>query len=312
MSQLRIGISGASGFIGRKLMDYFIDQGHDLVLLSRNKQQFKPHPNVRIIETDLSHPDSSLFREILPQLDLFYHLAGELNDPKKMYAANVEATKMIVNELAGSTTRFIYLSSIGIFDLKKSTLIKEDSLTYGGNPYEESKLMAEKIITSAQNQKGLKAVLIRPSIVIGLAMKSTLLLQLIRLTQKGIRLKFTETSIANFVLVNDLIQALILVGQHPKAEGQAYNFSNDVPLKNIINAIEKYLPSKRKIELPVKFFQGVLRCLKWLKLTSISKDGVAFFSNTTHISSEKIKKELGFKFTQGYDAFLEEYVTCRR
>lgn len=312
MSQLRIGISGSSGFIGRKLMDYFIDEGHDLVLLSRNKQQFKPHPNIRIIETDLSQPDISLFQEILPQLDLFYHLAAELNDTKKMMATNAEGTKAIVEALQGSKTRLIYLSSTGIFDFKKINVIRENSLKFGGNPYEESKLMAETIITTAQNDKGLKAVLLRPSIVVGQEMKSALLLQLIRLTQKGIRLKFSETTISNFVLANDLIQALILVGQHPKVEGQAYNFSNDVPLENIVNTIEKHLPSKNKIELSVKFFQGILRCLNWLKLTSISEDGVAFFSNTTQIPSEKIQKELGFKFTQGYDAFLEEYVTCRR
>ena len=39
---------------------------------------------------------------------------------------------------------------------------------------------------------------------------------------------------------------------------------------------------------------------------------VWLFLAILQIPSEKIQKELGFKFTQGYDAFLEEYVTCRR
>lgn len=308
MKQLRIGITGASGFIGQELVRLLTAQGHDLVLLSRSAKKWKKQPLVSVIEADLSQPKKEAIGAFTHDLDLLFHLAAELNQPSKMHATNVLGTQAIVDALP-KNTKVVYLSSIGIFDFRQGITIQEESPLHPQNEYEKSKLAAEEII---RNKAGLKWVILRPSIILGHKMKSGLLQQLIRLYQKKLRLKVGSNIIANFVLATDVVNALLLLGTAKKAVGQEYNFSHDLPLSQFLSYLEKELKFKMNFSISAGLFQQLLKFLRFLKLLSISKDGVAFFSNTTKISSNKIVKELDFEFKVDYDSFLKEYVNCTR
>ena len=308
MKQLRIGITGASGFIGQELVRLLTAQGHDLVLLSRSAKKWKKQPFVSVIEADLSQPNPDAIAAFTHDLDLLFHLAAELNKPSLMQATNVVGTQIIIDALP-KKTKLVYLSSIGIFDFSKGDNIEEDSPFHPQNEYEKSKLAAEEII---RNKAGLKWVILRPSIILGKEMKSGLLQQLIRLYQKKLRLKVGSNVIVNFVLATDVVNALLLLGTAKKAVGQEYNFSNDLPLSQFLIYLEQELKVEKSVSISAGLFQQLLKFLRFLKLISISKDGVAFFSNTTKISSNKIVKELDFEFKADYHSFLKEYVNCTR
>ena len=308
MKQLRIGITGASGFIGQELVHLLRAQGHELVVLSRSAKKWKQYSAVTVIEADLSQPKPEAIAKFTHDLDLLFHLAAELNQPSKMHATNVVGTQAIVDALA-KNTKVVYLSSIGIFDFRQGITIQEDSPLHPQNEYEKSKLAAEEII---RNKAGLKWVILRPSIILGHKMKSGLLQQLVRLYQKKFRLKVGSNVMVNFVLATDVVNALLLLGTAKKAVGQEYNFSNDLPLSQFLSYLEKELKVKKNISISAGLFQELLKFLRFLKLISISKDGVAFFSNTTKISSNKIVKELDFEFKADYHSFLKEYVNCTR
>ena len=306
--QLRIGITGASGFIGQELVRLLSAQGHELVVLSRSAKKWKQNSAVTVIEADLSQPKAEAIAKFTYDLDLVYHLAAELNKPSMMNATNVEGTQAIVNALAKKTT-LVYLSSIGIFDFTAGNTILEDSPFHPQNEYEKSKLAAEEII---RNKAGLKWVILRPAIILGQQMKSGLLQQLVRLYQNKLRLKVAPEVVANFVLATDVVDALLLLGNSPKAIGQQYNFSSDLPLSQFLTLLEQALKVQKRIAIPARLFQQLLKFFRFIKLISISRDGVAFFSNTTKISSHKIVEELHFEFKTHYRSFLKEYVNCTR
>ena len=308
VKQLRIGITGASGFIGQELVRLLSAQGHELVVLSRSAKKWKQNSAVTVIEADLSQPKAEAIAKFTHDLDLVYHLAAELNKPSMMHAINVEGTQAIVNALAKKTT-LVYLSSIGIFDFSAGNTIQEDSPFHPQNEYEKSKLAAEEVI---RNKAGLKWVILRPSIILGQQMKSGLLQQLVRLYQNKLRLKVAPEVVANFVLATDVVDALLLLGSTPKAVGQQYNFSSDLPLSQFLTLLEQVLKVQKRIALPARLFQQLLKFFRFIKLISISRDGVAFFSNTTQISTHKIVKELHFEFKADYHSFLKEYVNCTR
>ena len=308
MKQLRIGITGGSGFIGQELVHLLRAQGHDLVLLSRSAKKWKKQPFVSVIEADLSQPNPDAIAAFTHDLDLLFHLAAELNKPSLMQATNVVGTQIIIDALP-KKTKLVYLSSIGIFDFSKGDTIEEDSPLHPQNEYEKSKLAAEEII---RNKAGLKWVILRPSIILGHKMKSGLLQQLVRLYQKKFRLKVGSNVMVNFVLATDVVNALLLLGTAKKAVGQEYNFSNDLPLSQFLSYLEKELKVKKNFSISAGLFQELLKFLRFLKLISISKDGVAFFSNTTQISTYRIVKELDFEFKADYHSFLKEYVNCTR
>lgn len=308
MKPLRIGITGASGFIGQALVRLLSAQGHDLVLLSRSTKKLEQQPLVTVVEADLSQPKQEAIAKFTHDLDVLYHLAAELNKPSSMHATNVVGTQTIVNTLPKKTT-LVYLSSIGIFDFNQGNTIHEDSPFHPQNEYEKSKLAAEEII---RNKAGLKSVILRPSIILGQKMKSGLLEQLVRLYQKKLRLKVAPEAIANFVLATDVVDALLLLGSTQKAVGQQYNFSYDLPLSQFLSLLEEELKVKFRIPISARLFQQGLKFLRLVKLISISRDGVAFFSNTTKISTNKIVEELNFEFKADYRSFLKEYVNCTR
>ena len=308
VKQLRIGITGASGFIGQELVRLLSAQGHELVLLSRSAKKWKQNLAVTVIEADLSQPQPEVIANFTDNLDVVFHLAAELNKPSMMHATNVIGTQAIVNSLAKKTT-LVYLSSIGVFDFRHGNTIDEDSPFYPQNEYEKSKLAAEEII---RNQAGLKSVILRPSIILGQKMKSGLLQQLVRLYQNKLRLKVDPKVVANFVLATDVVDALLLLGNTPKAIGQQYNFSSDLPLSQFLNYLEQALKVQKSIAIPARLFQQLLKFFRFIKLLSISRDGVAFFSNTTKIPSHKIVEELNFEFKADYRSFLKEYVNCTR
>ena len=308
MKQLRIGITGASGFIGQELVRLLSAQGHDLVLLSRSAKKLEQQSSITVIETDLIQPKQEVIAKFTHDLDVLYHLAAELNNPLSMHATNVVGTQAIVNTLPKKTT-LVYLSSIGVFDFNQGNTIHEDSSFKPQNEYEKSKLAAEEII---RNKAGLKSVILRPSIILGQNMKSGLLEQLARLCQKKLRLKVAPKVMANFVLATDVVDALLLLGSTKKAVGQQYNFSYDLPLSQFLSLLEEELKVKNSIPISARLFQQLLKFFRFIKLISISKDGVAFFSNTTKISSNKIITELDFEFKADYRSFLKEYVNCNR
>ena len=308
MKPLRIGITGASGYIGQELVRLLTAQGHDLAVLSRSAKKFDNKAFIKVVEADLSEPKPEDIAEFTRDLDVLYHLAAELNQPSKMHATNVLGTQAIVDALP-KKTKLVYLSSIGIFDFRQGITIQEDSPFHPQNEYEKSKLAAEGII---RNKAELKWIILRPSIILGQKMKSGLLQQLIRLYQKKLSLKLGSAVMANFVLATDVVNALLMLGTDKKAICQEYNFSNDLPLSQFLSYLEQELKVKKSISLSAGFFQQLLKFFHFFKLVSISKDGVAFFSNTTKVSSKKIKKELHFEFNGDYRCFLKEYVNCTR
>ena len=307
MKQLRIGITGATGFIGMQLLQHFIEAGHSVAVLTRSPEKIDEHANVTVYSTDLAQPDTAVLSAFTASLDVLYHLAGELSNEANMQAVNVEGTGALLEAMDYSKTRLIHLSSMGIFDFKNEK-ITEESTKAPFNTYEKTKLAAEELIEK-EEMKGLKVVVLRPSIVLGHQMKSSLLTQLLRLIRFGIDLKVGAKTYAKVVLAEDLIRALKGIGTKDSLDGQRYNFSNDIPLKTLLTHLKVAVGSRFYFPFAAKLFQLGLRLGRALGMLRISREGIAFFSSTSTISNEKIKRDLDFEFTADYRPFLQEYVT---
>ena len=187
----KIGITGASGFIGSNIVSYYLEKKWEVRVITRDKSKFKSHPNLKIITTDLISIKEITIQKFLDQLDVLFYLASEINNQKKIDLVNVKAFEKILKNL-NSSTHLIYLSSIGIFDFKKNREIFENSDRRPNNLYEKSKLNAEKIVEKYQVKKNIKATILRPSTVIGSQMKSNILDVLIKLSNSLFTIKIKE------------------------------------------------------------------------------------------------------------------------
>jgi nucleoside-diphosphate-sugar epimerase len=121
-------------------------------------------------------------------------------------------------------------------------------------------------------------------------MKSQLVNQISGLLKSGVQLSLSEKVMANFVLADDVVAALIFLANNENAIGESYNFSNDVSLATFLALIENHFPPRRKIRFSGNVFSYLLWVSKWLGLLNISSEGVRFFSNTKEICSNKIEQ----------------------
>jgi uncharacterized protein (TIGR01777 family) len=130
---MRIVIAGGSGFIGKKLTDMLLSEGHVLVILTRgDRESTEKVQYVRWLEKGTS-PEKQI-----RNADAFINLAGvSINDgrwsenhQKQIYESRMTATDellRIISSLLEKPSVLVNASAIGIYPASVKTVYTEDS-----------------------------------------------------------------------------------------------------------------------------------------------------------------------------------------
>lgn len=151
-------ITGATGCVGRNLVDTLLKEGWEVTCLYRKESDVSKLSgcNVRLSETDLSDVDS-IRRSMSHDADAVFHVAANVShNPdaiRRQYEDNVTATGNLVEASAGRVGRFV-LTSTGA--ARRAEARNERS------GYMTTKLASEKAALQFEN-----TVIIRPAIVVG-------------------------------------------------------------------------------------------------------------------------------------------------
>ena len=307
-----IGITGASGIIGSKICQNLLENGYILHVLTRNPDNFKKNPNIKIYKIDLLNPDKKKVSNFTKRIKFLFHLASELNDESKMIRTNYYSTKILVNSIKNKNITFIYLSSIGIFDLNKSKLINENSYKKQFNIYEKTKFLSEKYIFKSCRENNLKFIIVRPSIIIDVNMKSKLIDYLLIFIKMGINIKFSKKIIANFVSLNDLVKTILKIFENEKALNESFNISSDILLEDFLLSTKKVLNKKTYVKLPSNIFFNLISLASFFRISKTTSHIRRFFLNTSKISTQKVESLIGYKLSLDYFNFLNNYVNRRK
>ncbi len=103
---MKIGITGATGFLGKALVQRLVARGDKLVIFSRNGARASESLGIPAITADLESPGE--WQKSLAGLDVLVHLAGESIAAKRwdsrqkqvLRDSRVEATRVIVEGIA--------------------------------------------------------------------------------------------------------------------------------------------------------------------------------------------------------------------
>lgn len=166
MEKPTIGITGASGFIGRHLMDALLRQGYPVIALSRKKDLVLPS-KVKVINGDLT--DGCGLPSFLEKTDILIHLAARILPPEEeMFKDNVITTWNLISEaLKHKIKKVIYISSIVVYGDNKGKKFKESDECHPSTEYGLSKYLAEKLIQFWAVKTGNSAVILRPFNIYG-------------------------------------------------------------------------------------------------------------------------------------------------
>ncbi|MFL2591326.1 MAG: NAD-dependent epimerase/dehydratase family protein [Flavobacteriaceae bacterium] len=312
MIKYKVGITGASGILGKKVYNYFVSKGADVSVLTRDSKKINNHKRVKIFEVDLQAPDINKIKNFINGLDLLFHLASELKDESKMVATNYEGTKILADQLLGKKTLFVYTSSIGVFDYSKSRIIKESGAKKQINLYEKTKFLSEQYLFKLKNENELNFVILRPSIILDFEMKSKIIDNFINLNYLNIGLKIPKSVVLNFILSKDVVDALLKLSQQKKAIGKAFNLSSNISLNAFTLEIEKLSCKKIYYRLPFKLLLILIKLKYFFAVRKNDNSLKSFFSNVSRVSSEKIQNSINIKIDENYFEFLKLYIEQKK
>lgn len=288
-----VAVTGGSGFIGRKLIDEHIQRGDDVRYLTRAKPlasiSAKPYAG------DIASPECSL-KDFVNNADILYHCAAEIRDEARMQSVNVEGTRRLINAASGRIGRWVQLSSVGAYGPRASGVVTEHDQELPIGPYEATKTIADNLVREASAKSSFTSVLLRPSNVFGREMRNQSLFQMFSMIERGLFFFIGPPGAsANYVHVDDVVQALALCGTHPAAKGRTFIVSDWCSIEALVAAIAGAMHSKvtrtRLPLLPVRLLVSLFGNIPKFPLTESR-----FRAMTTRVrySSVLLERELGF------------------
>lgn len=153
---MRILITGGAGYIGSFMVKAAIDKGNEVIVLDSLEKGHKEavDPKAKIIVGDLKNKDFVNSVISYDKFDAVVHFAGfismaeSVSNPYTYFNNNVNASLNVIETMVkNKINNFIFSSTAGVYGNPIKTPITEDHPKNPTNPYGESKLMVEKILT---------------------------------------------------------------------------------------------------------------------------------------------------------------------
>jgi nucleoside-diphosphate-sugar epimerase len=292
---MKVGITGATGFVGSALVRRHLERGDAVRCLSRRRLP-ADGKRLEVVHGDLAAPDAPLTR-FTDGLDVLYHCAAELADEQRMRAVNVQGTAALIDAAAGRIGRWVQLSSAGVYGRYRCGVISEETPLMPGNEYETTKAHADRLVTEAAAERRLApAAVLRPTIVFGAGMPNRAIVQMMRVIERGVFFFIGQRGAsANYVHVANVVDALVLCGTSAPAAGRIYNLSDWTTVEEFASAIADALgrprPRLRLPERPVRLLVGPCSRLAALPLTDTRIDALV---SRTRYSIDRIRRELDY------------------
>jgi len=164
-------VTGATGFIGKRLVRRLREKGGDIVCLVRKESRVEEleKMGVTLAVGDITDPGQvkEIFHNEHP--GFVFHCAAKVKDAKEenIYRINVRGTRNICEACYRyGVNRLIYLSSVAVVTGNPETPLVEGLPYKATSVYGRSKIEAEKIVLDYR-RKGLHAAILRPCMVYG-------------------------------------------------------------------------------------------------------------------------------------------------
>lgn len=222
-------ITGATGFIGRRLAAHLAAAGRPVIAFTRRADD-------RLSAGIPSRPLDSLLdgsrTEDLAGTSLI-HLLGRAHVMKEtardslaaFRAVNVDLTLAIARRFAeAGGKRFVFVSSIKANgeQTEPGHPFRHDSTPRPVDPYGLSKWEAEQALHHLGAETGLEIVVVRPTLVLGPGAAGNVAAML-RWLEKGVPLPFGGIdNRRSFVGIDNLVSLLLTAADHPRAAGETF------------------------------------------------------------------------------------------
>lgn len=281
-------ITGGAGYVGAVLVPKLLGEGYrvrvlDMYIYGEHVlSAVKDHPNLEQIKGDIR--DRKLLEGVIPGCDAVIHLACISNDPSFELdpllgkSINYDAFLGLVDVSKSSgVRRFIYASSSSVYGIKDEPNVTEDLPLMPLTDYSKYKAMCEEVLLK-KREPGFVALILRPSTVCGYSPRLRLDLTVNILTNHAVNNKkitvFGGQQMRPNIHIADMVEVYLKALEWPDEaiDGKIFNVGyENYRVTKIAEMIREVVGQEVEI------------------VTTPTDDNRSY-----HVSSEKIKRELGF------------------
>lgn len=231
----RVLVTGATGFVGRALVDRLLFDGVPVTASVRREPSNRA--GLREVRVEDLGPTTD-WSAALADCDSVVHcaarvhvMADESANPIAEYrVTNVEGSVALAMQAAtAGVRRFVFISSIKVNGdgTAPGAPYRATDLPAPADPYGVSKFEAEQALTALAAACEMELVIIRPPLVYGPGVKANFL-SMARLIAHGVPLPLggVNANRRSFVALGNLVDLIVTCLAHPKAVGQVFLVSD--------------------------------------------------------------------------------------
>ena len=296
----RVFITGALGFVGRRLADRYRAAGSEVAGVDMRSE-----PELGVVAGDLATPGD--WQEAASGADLFIHTAARLGmerEPDVFWRVNVVGTRHALDAAArAGARRFVHLSSIVAFGFDVPKGVDErHPVRPNGVPYVDTKVASEQAVLQAHGSGEIQCTIVRPGDVYGPGSHFWTVVPVRELMRRRLTLPAMGRGMMSPVYVDDLVEGIALAAGHDDAGGEVFVLSGgrDVEARDFFGAYARMLGRKRVPVAPTALVVAIAAALeRTARLrrapTEVTPDAVRYLARTGTYSIEKARSMLGYR-----------------
>ena len=296
---MKILLTGATGFISKKLIQELLNKDFELSTILRNRVDHCPNKVKQFVVGDFTRDID--YSNALIGIDCVIHLAGKAHVIDKNKASVLDGFRLINTDLTlnlarqaavAGVNRFVFLSSIRVNGNQNAEPFLESDDPNPQEPYAISKHEAEQGLFKLAKETDLEVVIIRPTLVYGANAPGNFG-RLISWASKKYPIPLPLGLVGNsrsLVAIDNLVDFIITCVTHKNAANEVFLISDreDLSTTQLLRKIAKTF-DKKVFLLPVPvglmiFMAGLL---------GRRADAIRLFSSL-RVDSSKAKELLGW------------------
>jgi nucleoside-diphosphate-sugar epimerase len=234
-------VTGATGFVGKRLIASLLEDGFPILALLRD-DTFDFDGKVEIVKGDIAEEF-----EIPPQVETVFHCAGYWSDKEspeekeRLERINIRGTEQVVRAAQTRGCRLIHLATATYAGEAGNGSVDEDAPCRPRTFYEQTKYGGEMIVRKAA-AAGLKAQILRPTFIFGTGRKPVddpFLQLLIAIKTGRYRNIGNGEGIYNIIHVSDVVRALRVLDDDEIPNGGVYFINSPITFREMSRVVSK-------------------------------------------------------------------------